>query len=160
MVLDLVPEVVTNYITVITLLFTGIAVENYYVGRVTVFQNAVALLVYAGRFESAGLFFVVYLLLGLGVGAYGMWYYLRGDSLSDVYYDGVFYLYSSASVGMVILFTDVAELTVIWVVLGLVVGGFLNTWFYFRASEALAPISPESLSLARELSEWLFGQRL
>jgi hypothetical protein len=158
MVLDLLPDFVTSYTTVITLLFTGIAVENYYVGRITVFQNSVALLVHAERFESVGLFLTLYLFVGLGAGLYGLWHYLSGSSLSDIYYDSVFYLYSSATVGTVILLTDIFNPTLIWLVIGIAVSGLVNTWIYYRAPEDCAPVSPENLSLAYEFAGDLFGK--
>lgn len=158
MVLDLIPDFVTSYITVITLLFTGIAVENYYVGRITVFQNSVALLVHADRFESVGLVFLLYLFVGFGTGLYGLWHYSSGSSLTDIYYDSVFYLYSSATVGTIIILTDLFNATLIWVVVGVAVSGLVNTWIYYRAPEGSAPVSPNDLSLACEFAEILFGK--
>lgn len=159
MAAGIIPDLFTTYLTVATLLFIGIEVESYYVSRVTVFSNSVALLVHAEGFDRIGLFFSVYLLIGGIAGAYGMWKYLRDQSISALYYDSIYYTYSSASVGMVILVTALAGPNIHWVLVGLILAVAINTWFFYRAPRAMAPVGPEGLSLALVLTKKVFVRR-
>lgn len=142
----------TSYITIITLLVIGIEVEQYYVSRVTVFTNSVALLVHFERLNFIGVSYGLFTVLGLILGGYGMLAYTLNESLSDIYYDAVFYLYSSATVGIVILFTEIWNASTIWIIAGIGLSIFLNTWLYHNNREVMAPIPPQGLSLANALS--------
>lgn len=88
---------------VFALLFIGIVVEKYYVSRVTVFTNVLALNMSFLSLENAPRMLVWYGDIGLLLGIYGMLAYLLDAKTWRLYNVPAFTLYASLPVAAVIL---------------------------------------------------------
>lgn len=103
MLIDALVRVFGPNLTVFGLLVVGIAVEKYYVSRVTVFTNVLALNVSFLNLEQAPRLLVWYGDLGLVLGVYGMAAYLLNAKTWKLYNVPAFTLYASLPVAAVIL---------------------------------------------------------
>ena len=88
---------------VFALLFIGVAVEKYYVSRVTVFANTIALNVSFLSLNQAPASLVLYGDAGLIIGAYGLVCYLLDVKTFWGYNAAAFFAYASLPVAAVIL---------------------------------------------------------
>lgn len=103
MLIDAFTRVFGTNLSVFALLFVGIAVEKYYVSRVTVFTNVIALNVSFLSLDQAPRSLVWYGDLGLLLGLYGIAAYLLNAKTLRVYNVPAFTLYASLPVAAVIL---------------------------------------------------------
>lgn len=111
---------------VFSLLFIGIAIEKYYVSRVTVFTNVIALNISFLGLESLPRVLVWYGDIGLLLGMYGMIAYLLNIKTRRLYNFSAFTLYASLPVAAIIL-TPAENWWLVLIVAGVVnfVGGVL-----------------------------------
>lgn len=103
MLIDTLVGIFGHNLPVFALLFIGIAVEKYYVSRVTVFTNVLALNVYFLSLNQAPRLMIWYGDLGLLLGLYGMAAYLLKAKTPILYNFPAFTLFSSLPVALVIL---------------------------------------------------------
>jgi len=103
MLVELLPNIIASNLSIITLLIVGFFVEEHYVGRITVLSNSVALNLYVARLTQPGALVTLFADVGILLGALGFLTYLTGDNMSALYYLVTYFLYSSATVGLVIL---------------------------------------------------------
>ncbi|WP_134670425.1 hypothetical protein [Halorussus marinus] len=103
MLIDALVRVFGANLPVFALLFVGIAVEKYYVSRVTVFTNVIALNVSFLSLDQVPRSLVWYGDIGLLLGLYGMAAYLLNVKTSKVYNIPAFTMYASLPVAAVIL---------------------------------------------------------
>lgn len=87
----------------LAMVFVGIAVEKYYVSRVTVFTNAIALYVSLLGVENIPRLMAWYVDFALVLGAYGMAAYLLNKKTVWGYNAAAFLLYASLPVGAVVI---------------------------------------------------------
>lgn len=119
MLIDALVRILGHNLPVFALLLVGIAVEKYYVSRVTVFTNVLGLNVYFLSLEQVPQLMIWYGDLGLLLGLYGLAAYLLNAETSVLYNLPAFVLYSSLPVALVIL-ADPSWWWV-WLILGVVV---------------------------------------
>lgn len=120
MLIDALTQEFGANLPIFALLFVGIAVEKYYVSRVTTFTNVLALNMSFLSSETVPRFLVWYGDLGLILGVYGMLAYLMNTETGKLYRVPAFTMYASLPVATVIL----AAPTDWWI--ALLVGGTLN----------------------------------
>ena len=120
MLADALVGVFGQNLPVFALLLIGIAVEKYYVSRVTVFTNVIALNVYLLNIDRIPQLIIWYGDVGLLLGLYGFVAYLLNAKTSILYNLPAFTLYSSLPVALVIL----AGPSTWWI--GLLVGVVVN----------------------------------
>lgn len=104
---QLLPESIAVLIPALSLVLIGHVVEEHYVGRITCFSNVMALNVHYLTIGEAGLLLRIHANLGLFLGVYGLWAYVKRESLSKEYYEVVHLLYSSFVVGTILLYPQV-----------------------------------------------------
>jgi len=153
----LIPDAFSNYLAVFAMLSVGILVEQYYIGRVAVFQNTTALLLHAEQLSTTGLFVSLYVLLGIPVGIGSLIAYGVDITLPDGFYQFTFFAYSSATAALVILFTGIASPTIIWLSMGFALGAVLNAKILTLAPDRIAPV--EQFTYPLKLTDALFGRR-
>lgn len=103
MLIDALTRLFGGNVPVFALLFIGFSVEKYYVSRVTVFSNTIALNVSFLSIERAPRLLVWYGDLGLLLGIYGMTAYLLNVKTWWGYNAPAFLLYASLPVAAVVL---------------------------------------------------------
>lgn len=103
MLIDALVRVFGANLPIVGLLFIGMAVEKYYVSRVTVFTNVLALNMSFLSLDQAPWLLVWYGDLGLLLGLYGFAAYLLNAKTSILYNLPAYSLYSSFPVALVIL---------------------------------------------------------
>lgn len=103
MLIDMLVRVFGADLPILALLFVGILVEKYYVSRVTVFTNVIALNISFLSIDQAPRSLVWYGDLGLILGAYGLLCYLLNVKTWWGYNGPAFLLYASLPVAVVIL---------------------------------------------------------
>lgn len=120
MLIDVLVRTFGANLPIFALIFVGIAVEKYYVSRVTTFTNVLALNMAFLGLDTAPRFLVWYADLGLIIGVVGMFAYLVDAKTGTLYQIPAFTLYASLPVAAVIL----AEPSNWWV--ALLVAGTVN----------------------------------
>lgn len=103
MLIDVLTRMFGSGLPVFALLLIGVMVEKYYVSRVTVFSNTIALNVSFLSLDQAPALLVLYGDLGLVLGAYGMVAYLVSAKTHIAYNLPAFTMYASLPVAAVIL---------------------------------------------------------
>lgn len=103
MLIDLLAQAFGANLPIFALLFIGIVVEKYYVSRVTVATNVLALDMSFLSLDQAPALLVYYGDIGLILGAYGMLAYLANVKTWMGYNAAAFLAYASLPVAAVIL---------------------------------------------------------
>jgi len=119
MLVELLPNIIASNLSIITLLIVGFFVEEHYVGRITVLSNSVALNLYVARLTQPGALVTLFADVGILLGALGFLTYLTGDNMPALYYLVTYFLYSSATVGLVILLASSNVSLLFAVIIGL-----------------------------------------
>lgn len=102
MILEHLPPGVILALPEIALILIGLVIERHYVSRVTVFGNAMALTAHAITVQDLSPVLTAYVEVGILLGAYGLFKYVREESIGQPYYVVSYYLYSSLPVGLII----------------------------------------------------------
>ncbi|RXG34180.1 hypothetical protein [Methanohalophilus sp. WG1-DM] len=99
----LLPNTLFNILPALTLIAIGAIVEKYYVGRIAIFSNAVALTSFYYTFSDLPFLLVIYINILTVVGILSLASYLSKTSLPTEFYtfSGLF---SSLVSGMVLLY--------------------------------------------------------
>lgn len=101
-VIEYLPDTIIRSLPQIALILVGLLIEQHYVSRVSIFTNSLALTVHYLSLESVSEPFTLYVEFGLLLGFYGIYRYLREESVGQAYYVTTFYCYSSLVVGGII----------------------------------------------------------
>lgn len=146
----------TNLLTISTLLIVGFFIENYYVSRLTVFSNGVALVTFINSAQRLDWFLIVYGAIGLVAGIIGLVYYLRQIELPVEYYEVVFYTFSSAPVGIFIALSILFSPSWIWLPPSFLVGSLINSKILLSLKNKTVPV--EELPLAIPVTQWYLNK--
>lgn len=146
------PSESISAITIGTLLVLGFFVEEYYVSRLTVFSNSVALITFLNRVQRLDWILILYGAVGGLMGVLGIMFYLQQEEIWVEYYELVFFMYSSAPIGIFILLSLL--LTPHWVLLipAILVGAGVNSKLLLSIKEKTVPVN--DLPLAIPVAQW------
>lgn len=153
----LIPNFISTYLAVLTMLLLGLGVEDYYVSRPAVLANTVALLVHVEEYTVIGLVPFVYTVFGLIFGIGGFVAYIFDRPLPESYYEISYFLYSSAPVALFIILSLVFTPSTLWLALAISVGTILNSRLLVSIWENIAPVAEFDRPV--RLAVWLFGTR-
>lgn len=149
------PATLVSAITILAFLIIGFFVENYYVSRLTVFSNSIALIAFLNTANRLDWILILYATLGAFAGLLGFIWYVRKEELPIEYYELTFYTYSSAPLGLFIglslLFTSH------WVLLlpAFAIGAAINSKLVLLLGDVLVPV--DDLPLAVFVTRWFLN---
>ena len=147
-IFDALPWWIATPLLQITLLVTGMALDETYVNRMTVLAGAFAL--YVHSVAGSGLWMPVglYMDVGLVVGAYGLYAYVVDGYVGNWFRVLAYFVYSPLSILLVIIFPDVLFLV------ALLLAGYVNIQLlaYFHPVEPYY-FGPESEELYEEIAD-------
>ena len=147
-VLDALPWWLATPLLQIVLLITGMALDETYVNRATVFAGALALYVHSVVFGGFWLPVALYLDIGLILGAYGLYAYVVDGYVGTPFRVLAYFVYSPLSVFLVILFPDV----IFFVALAIAAVVNVQLMNYFHPAEPYY-FGPESEEVFEETLE-------
>lgn len=142
-------------VTVFALLIVGFLVESYYVSRLTIFSNSIALITFLNTGSRLDWILILYGVLGVGAGLVGLTFYLGQEELPIEYYEATFFTYSSAPIG---LFIGLSVLfTTHWVLLlpAVFFGAAINSKLLLMFDEKTVPV--DELPLAIPIVKWFLN---
>lgn len=149
------PTAFVSGITVLGLLIIGFFAENYYLSRLTVFSNSIALIAFLNAANRLDWILVLYAVLGAIAGFLGFIWYIRKEELPIEYYELTFYTYSSAPLG---LFIGLSLLfTPHWILLlpAFAIGAAINSKLVLVLEDVLVPV--DDLPLVVSITKWFLS---
>jgi hypothetical protein len=123
MIIELFPSSLLLILAEVSLLIVGFVAEKHYVSRITLFTNSIALTIHILSQESIGFWIGMYTDLALFIGSVGLFAYVSNRSLSWVFYDISYFLFSSINIALIISFSDFSF--IVPLLLGIVLQVFL-----------------------------------